>query len=154
MVFPVRWAARLTPYGHDTLTYGQSRPWGEPPPGGEEADRQVVELIPSQMAALSVFVGRADRLRGPPADGLAGQVRAPSCLLTSAGRERRTGIVPGPAGRQRVKACALLLQVHHQVMHVVDHGPIVFRNVRRIQFVIGPHARAVVLIAGYGGQLQ
>lgn len=23
---PVRWAARLTPYGHDTLTYGCSRP--------------------------------------------------------------------------------------------------------------------------------
>ncbi|QDN85563.1 DUF6417 family protein [Streptomyces sp. RLB3-6] len=23
---PVRWAARLTPYGHDTLAYGQSRP--------------------------------------------------------------------------------------------------------------------------------
>lgn len=101
MVFPVRWAARLTPYGHDTLTYGQSRPRGEPPPGGEEADRKVVELIPSQIAALSVFVGLADRLRGPSADGLAGQARAPSCPLTSAGRERRTGIVPGPAGRRR-----------------------------------------------------
>ncbi|MFE2491158.1 DUF6417 family protein [Streptomyces mirabilis] len=63
MVFPVRWAARLTPYGHDTLTYGQSRPRAEPPLGGEQADRQAVELIPSQMAALRV----------------AEQVRAASC---------------------------------------------------------------------------
>ncbi|WP_329375957.1 hypothetical protein [Streptomyces sp. NBC_01483] len=31
---PVRWAARLTSYGHDTLTYGCSRPRAEPPPGG------------------------------------------------------------------------------------------------------------------------
>ncbi|MFD8653394.1 DUF6417 family protein [Streptomyces mirabilis] len=63
MVFPVRWAARLTPYGHDTLTYDQSRPRAEPPPGGEQADRQAMELIPSQMAALRV----------------AEQVRAASC---------------------------------------------------------------------------
>ncbi|WP_323138297.1 MULTISPECIES: hypothetical protein [unclassified Streptomyces] len=35
---PVRWAARLTPYGHDTLTYGQSR--AEPPPGEAAPDRQ------------------------------------------------------------------------------------------------------------------
>ncbi|MCX4617564.1 MULTISPECIES: DUF6417 family protein [Streptomyces] len=62
MVSPVRWAARLTPYGHDTLTY-VSRPRAEPPPGGEEADRQAMELIPSQMAALRV----------------AEQVRAASC---------------------------------------------------------------------------
>ncbi|MDX3762564.1 DUF6417 family protein [Streptomyces sp. AK02-04a] len=63
MVFPVRWAARLTLYGHDTLTYGQSRPRAEPPPGGEEADRKAMELISSQMAALRV----------------AEQVRAASC---------------------------------------------------------------------------
>lgn len=56
MVFPVWRAARLTPYGHDTRTYGQSRPRAEPPPE-EEADRQAVELIPSQMAARRVFVG-------------------------------------------------------------------------------------------------
>ncbi|MGW4984977.1 DUF6417 family protein [Streptomyces mirabilis] len=49
--------------GHDTLTYDQSRPRAEPPPGGEEADRQAMELIPSQMAALRV----------------AEQVRAASC---------------------------------------------------------------------------
>ncbi|MCX4419423.1 DUF6417 family protein [Streptomyces mirabilis] len=76
---PVRWAARLTPYGHDTLTYGRSRPRAELPLGGEEADRQLVELIPSQMAALRVFVGLADQLQVPPADGLAEQVRAASC---------------------------------------------------------------------------
>ncbi|MEU1035747.1 DUF6417 family protein, partial [Streptomyces mirabilis] len=76
---PVRWAARLTPYGHDTLTYGCSRPRAEPLLGGEEADRQVVELIPSQMAALRVFVGLSDRLRVPPAGGLAEQVRSASC---------------------------------------------------------------------------
>nr|WP_248296195.1 DUF6417 family protein [Streptomyces sp. S1D4-11] len=58
----MRWAARPTPYGHDTLAYGQSRPRAEPPPGGEEANRQLVELIPSQMAALRVFVGLADQL--------------------------------------------------------------------------------------------
>ncbi|MFF8029611.1 DUF6417 family protein [Streptomyces sp. NPDC007896] len=76
---PVRWAARLTPYGHDTLTYGCCRLRAEPPPGGEEADRQAGELIPSQMAALRVFVGLADQLRVPPADGLVEQVRTASC---------------------------------------------------------------------------
>jgi hypothetical protein len=76
---PVRWAARLTPYGHDTLAYGCSRPRAEPPLRGEESDRQVVELIPSQMAALRVFVGLTGQLRVPPADGLAEQVRTASC---------------------------------------------------------------------------
>ncbi len=38
-----------------------------------------MELIPSQMAALRVFVGLASRLRVPPADGLAEQVRAAWC---------------------------------------------------------------------------
>ncbi|MFE2521144.1 hypothetical protein ACFXG9_38810 [Streptomyces mirabilis] len=38
-----------------------------------------MELIPSQMAALRVFIGLADRLRVPPADGLAEQVRTASC---------------------------------------------------------------------------
>ncbi|MFD8219170.1 hypothetical protein ACFV2U_37140 [Streptomyces sp. NPDC059697] len=76
---PVRWAARLTPYGPDTLAYGCSRPRAEPPPGGEEADRQVVELIPSQMAALRVFVSLTGRLRVQPAGGLAELVRTASC---------------------------------------------------------------------------
>ncbi|MFD7607700.1 DUF6417 family protein [Streptomyces mirabilis] len=75
---PVRWAARLTPHGYDTITYGRSRPRAEPSPGGE-GPRQLVELIPSQMAALRVFIGLADQLRVPPADGLAEQVRTASC---------------------------------------------------------------------------
>ncbi|MEU0823126.1 DUF6417 family protein [Streptomyces mirabilis] len=76
---PVRWAARLTPYGHDTLAYGQSRPRAKPSPGSAGPDRQLVELIPSQMAALRVFVGLTGQLRVAPADGLAEQVRAASC---------------------------------------------------------------------------
>ncbi|MET8411291.1 DUF6417 family protein [Streptomyces sp. NPDC005195] len=75
---PVRWAARLTSHGHDTLTYGRIRPRAEPPPG-EAAVGEVVELIPSQMAALRVFVGLAGRLRVSPAAGLAEQVRTASC---------------------------------------------------------------------------
>ncbi|WP_329536778.1 DUF6417 family protein (plasmid) [Streptomyces sp. NBC_01450] len=76
---PVRWAARLTSYGHDTLAYGQSRPRAEPPPGEAPPDRQPVELIPSQMTALRVFVGLTGQLRVPPADGLGEQVRMASC---------------------------------------------------------------------------
>ncbi|MFE2839114.1 DUF6417 family protein [Streptomyces mirabilis] len=76
---PVRWAGRLTSYGHDTLTYGQSRPRAEHPPGEAAPDRQLVELIPSQMAALRVFVSLTGQLRVPPAAGLADQVRAASC---------------------------------------------------------------------------
>ncbi|MFF8029831.1 DUF6417 family protein [Streptomyces sp. NPDC007896] len=76
---PVRWAARLTPGGHDTLAYGQSRPRAEPSPGNAGLNRQLVELIPSQMAALRVFVGLAGRLQVPPVDGLAEQVRTASC---------------------------------------------------------------------------
>ncbi|MFF1605667.1 hypothetical protein ACFVYV_51595 [Streptomyces mirabilis] len=74
---PVRWAARLTPYGHDTLAYGQSRPRAEPSSGNAGLNRQLVELVPSQMAALRVR-DLADQLRMPPADGLAEQVRAAS----------------------------------------------------------------------------
>ncbi|MFC9635090.1 DUF6417 family protein [Streptomyces mirabilis] len=76
---PVRWAARLTPYGHDTLAYGQSRPRAEPPPGEAAPDRQSVELIPSQMAALRVFIGLTGQLRVRPDAGLAEQVRSASC---------------------------------------------------------------------------
>jgi hypothetical protein len=76
---PVRWAARLASYGHDTLAYGQSRPRAEPSLVEAGPDRQLVELIPSQMAALRVFVGLTGRLRVPPADGLAEQVRTASC---------------------------------------------------------------------------
>ncbi|MER6442694.1 DUF6417 family protein [Streptomyces sp. NPDC001185] len=75
---PVRWAARLTPHGHDTLTYGRIRPRADPA-AADTGGRQVVELIPSQMAALRVFTGLDGRLRVPPAEGLAEQVRAAAC---------------------------------------------------------------------------
>ncbi|MFE2838587.1 DUF6417 family protein [Streptomyces mirabilis] len=76
---PVRWAARLTSYGHDALAYTQSRPRPESTSGEADPDRQLVELIPSQMAALRVFVALSGRLRVPPAAGLAEQVRSASC---------------------------------------------------------------------------
>ncbi|MFG3590733.1 DUF6417 family protein [Streptomyces sp. NPDC047990] len=75
---PVRWAARLTPHGHDTLAYGLLRPRAEPAPA-EPAVGRPVELIPSQMAALRVFVHLVDGLRISPAAGLAEQVRTASC---------------------------------------------------------------------------
>ncbi|MFE5141319.1 DUF6417 family protein [Streptomyces fagopyri] len=75
---PVRWAARLTSHGHDALTYGRLRPRAEPTPAESGAGRPV-ELIPSQMAALRVFIHLADRLRLPPAEGLAERVRTASC---------------------------------------------------------------------------
>ncbi|WP_405933631.1 DUF6417 family protein [Streptomyces sp. NBC_00827] len=76
---PVRWAARLTLYGHGTLAYAQARPQLAPPPSGRDADRRLVELIPSQMTALRLFVQLAGRPRVPPADGLVEEVRAASC---------------------------------------------------------------------------
>ncbi|WP_329317872.1 DUF6417 family protein [Streptomyces sp. NBC_01715] len=75
---PVRWAARLTPHGHDTLTYGRTRPRAEPV-SGEAGTGQVVELMPSQMAALRVFTSLAGQLQVSPAEGLAQQVRGASC---------------------------------------------------------------------------
>ncbi|WP_329528497.1 DUF6417 family protein [Streptomyces sp. NBC_01462] len=75
---PVRWAARLTPHGHDTLIYGRIRPRADQAPH-KTATGQMVELMPSQMAALRVFTGLAGQLQVPPADGLAEQVRAASC---------------------------------------------------------------------------
>ncbi|MCX4580691.1 DUF6417 family protein [Streptomyces sp. NBC_01571] len=75
---PVRWAARLTPHGHDTHTYGRLRPRAEATPTETGAGRPV-ELIPSQKAALRVFINLADQLRIPPAEGLAEQVRTASC---------------------------------------------------------------------------
>ncbi|MEU8950793.1 DUF6417 family protein [Streptomyces sp. NPDC048489] len=75
---PVRWAARLTPHGHDALLYGRLRPRAAPAPAVPGPGRPV-ELIPSQMAALRVFLHLAGRLRIPPAPGLAEQVRTASC---------------------------------------------------------------------------
>ncbi|GAX57859.1 DUF6417 family protein [Streptomyces olivochromogenes] len=77
--WPVRWAARLTPYGHDTLAYAESRPRPESTSGEADPERQLVKLIPWQMAALRVFVGLTGRLWVPPVAGLAEQVRTTSC---------------------------------------------------------------------------
>ncbi|XDO64252.1 DUF6417 family protein [Streptomyces sp. RLB1-33] len=71
---PIRWAARLTPYGHDTLPYGQSRPRAEPSPGEAGADRHLVELIPSQMTAPRVIVGLTHQLRVPEAPDVQWQI--------------------------------------------------------------------------------
>ncbi|MER5200779.1 DUF6417 family protein [Streptomyces sp. NPDC002755] len=70
---PVRWAVRLSAAGHDLLAYAGVRP----APASCEAGlgQRSVELAPSQMAALRVFVGLAGQLKSPPVTGLAEQVR-------------------------------------------------------------------------------
>ncbi|MER6562118.1 DUF6417 family protein [Streptomyces sp. NPDC001027] len=73
----VRWAARLTASGHDLLLYRRFRPQsaaGAPGPG-PGLDLERVELLPSQLTALRLFVALAGRLRVPAADGLAERVR-------------------------------------------------------------------------------
>ncbi|MDQ0962039.1 hypothetical protein QFZ66_005917 [Streptomyces sp. B4I13] len=70
----VQWAARLTAPGHDLLLYNRLRP--QPTAAAPEPGLQRVELIASQMTALRLFTTLADRLRVPPADGLAERVRA------------------------------------------------------------------------------
>ncbi|MFI5877086.1 DUF6417 family protein [Streptomyces sp. NPDC051445] len=59
--------------GHDLLLYSRFRP--QPAEDADGPGLQRVELIPSQMTALRLFVALADRLRVPPADGLAERVR-------------------------------------------------------------------------------
>ncbi|MEH0450048.1 DUF6417 family protein [Streptomyces sp. B21-102] len=70
---PVRWAGQLSPAGHDLLTYARSRP--TPTPTTAEPGATPVDLLPSQMAALRVFVSLAGRLTTPLAEGLAERVR-------------------------------------------------------------------------------
>ncbi|MFF4977931.1 DUF6417 family protein [Streptomyces sp. NPDC001083] len=74
----VRWAGRLTPHGHDALTYGRYRPRAHRTPAESTVGR-AVELIPSQLAVLRVFIGLTDQLQVPLADGLAEQVRTAVC---------------------------------------------------------------------------
>ncbi|MEV0982533.1 DUF6417 family protein [Streptomyces sp. NPDC049915] len=72
---PVLWAARLSPQGHDVLTYLHASPDPTPlstPPAAEE---QVIELRPAQMDALRVYTNLAPVLRVAPADGLVERVR-------------------------------------------------------------------------------
>ncbi|KUM96190.1 hypothetical protein AQI95_42725 [Streptomyces yokosukanensis] len=72
---PILWAARLSPSGHDVLTYMDASPapaaQHESLPEGES----MVELRPSEMDALRVYVRVGALLRVPPAEGLADRVR-------------------------------------------------------------------------------
>ncbi|MFC9932435.1 DUF6417 family protein [Streptomyces sp. NPDC127190] len=70
---PILWAARLTSYGHDVLTYTDASPVPvrQCPAEGE----RLVELRPAEMDALRVYLSSGARLRVPPAAGLAERVR-------------------------------------------------------------------------------
>ncbi|WP_329522589.1 DUF6417 family protein [Streptomyces jietaisiensis] len=72
---PIRWAARLTPYGGDARVYARARPVDEPGPEEPASGEQLVKLRPAQMAALRVFISIAGELASPPAAGLAARVR-------------------------------------------------------------------------------
>ncbi|MFF3938329.1 DUF6417 family protein [Streptomyces phaeofaciens] len=70
---PVRWAVRVSAAGHNLLLYDRVRPF--PTPSASGPGRQLVELLPSQMTALRLFVSLANQLRTPLAAGLAEQTR-------------------------------------------------------------------------------
>ncbi|MEU3611557.1 DUF6417 family protein [Streptomyces sp. NPDC006872] len=70
---PVRWAVRVSTAGHDLLLYHRVRPLPTPVVPGP--GQRLVELLPSQMTALRLFVSLADQLRTPLAEGLAAQTR-------------------------------------------------------------------------------
>ncbi|MGW1328120.1 DUF6417 family protein [Streptomyces antibioticus] len=70
---PVRWAARLSAAGHDLLAYARARP--APASCPPESGVREVRLLPSQMAALRVFVGLEGQLKSRPAEGLVERVR-------------------------------------------------------------------------------
>lgn len=76
---PVRWAARLAAYGHDTVAHARTRPQPAAGPDGPGEGQQLIELIPSQMAALRVFLGLVAELRVAPDAGPADQVRTAWC---------------------------------------------------------------------------
>ncbi|MEH0450288.1 DUF6417 family protein [Streptomyces sp. B21-102] len=71
----VRWAARLTAPGHDLLLYRRFRPQSAAGTPGPGPGLERVELLPSQLTALRLFIALSDRLRVPTADGLAERVR-------------------------------------------------------------------------------
>ncbi|MBZ4321208.1 DUF6417 family protein [Streptomyces huiliensis] len=75
---PPRWAARLTPEGHDALVYLPARRWGDggaaPDPGLPAGTREV-RLRPQAMEVLRLYLGLGPRLRRPPAPGLEEAVR-------------------------------------------------------------------------------
>lgn len=76
---PPRWAARLTPEGHDTLVYLPARRFAIPLPRPAheipEKTREV-ELRPKALEAVRLYLSLADDLHRPPAPGLADAVRA------------------------------------------------------------------------------
>ncbi|WP_067118579.1 DUF6417 family protein [Streptomyces yokosukanensis] len=71
---PVLWAARLSPSGHDVLTYMDAGPAPATQHQDPAEGERLVELRPVEMDALRVFVRVGAQLRVPPADGLADRV--------------------------------------------------------------------------------
>ncbi|MFF7357367.1 DUF6417 family protein [Streptomyces filipinensis] len=71
----IRWAARLSPQGHDVLAYTRAgavpAAQNQDPAHGE----RLIELYRAELEALSLYVHIADQLRRPAADGLAERVR-------------------------------------------------------------------------------
>ncbi|MFD9042515.1 hypothetical protein [Streptomyces bottropensis] len=95
----VLWAARVAPAGHDLLLYARLRPCPEAAPEEPGPEHLLVELRPSQMAALRLFVGLAGQLRVPLAEGLVEQVRTARCdgdqavaAVSDGGPARRYGV--------------------------------------------------------------
>ncbi|MEV5842230.1 DUF6417 family protein [Streptomyces sp. NPDC051985] len=72
---PVRWAVRLSAIGHDVIAFARSQP--APARSEPAADARVVELLPSQMVVMQMYIGlfRAGEISVQPAEGLAEQVR-------------------------------------------------------------------------------
>ena len=72
---PVRWAVRLSEIGRDVIAFARSQP--APAPPEPSADARLVELLPSQMAVLQMYIGllRAGEISARSAEGLAEQVR-------------------------------------------------------------------------------
>lgn len=60
---PIRWAARLTPFGGDARVYANARAVDEPIPEEPASGEQLVKLRPAQMAALRVFISVRFRSR-------------------------------------------------------------------------------------------
>jgi hypothetical protein len=72
---PILWAARLSPSGHDVLVYTDASPAPASPHDDPAEGETLVELRPSEMDALRVYVRIGAVLRVPPAEGLAERVR-------------------------------------------------------------------------------
>ncbi|MER7178562.1 DUF6417 family protein [Streptomyces hyaluromycini] len=72
---PVRWAARLPAAGHDVFAFAQLLPGPASPVPA--ADAQMVELLPSQMMVVQMYLAlvRAGQTKVMPAEGLAEQAR-------------------------------------------------------------------------------